>query len=110
LKLLSAVNRMKISQGQCTSQQQVHTIQRKVMEVTERLQPIQDAACKLFEEIEGRGAEMEQVVTLVEQRLEGPMNEEFLQDFSEKEALMKQQVEEARARLKDFEVELPKLE
>jgi hypothetical protein len=61
LKPLSAVERMKRSQEQCTAQQQVHTIQRKVMEVTQRLQPIQDEACQLFEEIEGRGEELEQV-------------------------------------------------
>jgi hypothetical protein len=48
------------------------------MEVNERLQPVQDAACQLFEEIEGRGAKLEQVVTSVEQRLEGPMNKEVL--------------------------------
>jgi hypothetical protein len=34
LKLLSIVERMKRSQEQCTTQQQVHTIQSKVMEVT----------------------------------------------------------------------------
>jgi hypothetical protein len=59
------------------------------MEVTQRLQPIQDAACQLFEEIEGRGEEMEQVVTSVEQFLEGPVNEEVIQEFVEQEALAK---------------------
>jgi hypothetical protein len=44
---------MKLSQEQCTAQQQVHTIQSKVMEVTQRLQPIQDEAFQLFEDIEG---------------------------------------------------------
>jgi hypothetical protein len=37
------------------------------MEVTQRLQPVQDEACALFEEIEGQGAQLEQVVTTVEQ-------------------------------------------
>jgi hypothetical protein len=51
------------------------------MEVTQRLQPVQDEACTLFEEIEGRGAELEQVVTTVEQRLEGPMTDKVIQSF-----------------------------
>jgi hypothetical protein len=38
LKPLSAVERMKISQEQSTTQQQVNAIQRKVMEVTQKLQ------------------------------------------------------------------------
>jgi hypothetical protein len=59
LNPLSAVKRMKISQEQRMAQQQVHAIQRKVMEVTQKLRLVQDAACLLFEEIEGRGAEME---------------------------------------------------
>jgi hypothetical protein len=59
LQFLLAVERMKRSQEQCTSQQQVHTIQRKVMEAIQRLQPIQDESCQLFEEIKGRGAELE---------------------------------------------------
>jgi hypothetical protein len=110
LNSLSAVERMKISQEQCTDQQQVHAIQRKVMEVTQKLQPVQDAACLLFEEIEGRGAELEKVVTLVEQCLEGPVNEAVIQDFTEQEALAQQQVEATRAKLEDFEAELPRPE
>jgi nitrogen-specific signal transduction histidine kinase len=54
LKLLSLVERMKRSQEQHTVQQQVHAIQIKVMEVTERLHPVQDEACTLFEDIEGQ--------------------------------------------------------
>jgi rRNA processing protein Krr1/Pno1 len=57
---------------------------------------MQDAACILFEEIEGRGAELKQVVTIVEQCLEGPVTEKVIQYFTEQEALAKQQVEEAR--------------
>ena len=54
------------------------------MEVTQRLQPIQDEDCQLFSEIKGRGAELEQVVTTVEQRLEGPVNKVVIQEFAEK--------------------------
>jgi hypothetical protein len=57
------------------------------MEVTQRLQPIQDEACQLFVEIEGRGEELEQVITATEQCLEGPINEVVIQEFTEKEAL-----------------------
>jgi hypothetical protein len=39
------------------------------MEVTQRLQPVQDEACTLLKEIEGQGAQLEQVVTTVEQLL-----------------------------------------
>jgi hypothetical protein len=73
---------MKRSQEQRMVQQQVHAIQSKVMEVTQRLHLVQDAACILFEEIEGRGAELEQVVTIVEQRLEEPVTEKVIQEFS----------------------------
>jgi uncharacterized protein with PIN domain len=83
LKTLSVVERMKRSQEKRTVQQQVHSIQRKVMEVTQKLQPVQDVACLLFEEIEGRGAELEQVVTTVGQCLEGPVNEVVIQEFTE---------------------------
>jgi hypothetical protein len=57
------------------------------MEVTQRLQPVQDKACQLFEKIEGRGAKLEQVVVVVEQCLEGPANETIIQEFIEQEAL-----------------------
>jgi hypothetical protein len=53
------------------------------MEVTQRLQPIQDEACQLFTEIEGRGEELEKVVTAAEQHLEGPVNEVVIQEFIE---------------------------
>jgi hypothetical protein len=45
LKPLLTVERMKRSQEQCSSQQQVHAIQSRVMEVTQRFQTIQDEAC-----------------------------------------------------------------
>jgi uncharacterized protein YggU (UPF0235/DUF167 family) len=66
------------------------------MEVTQRLQPVQDKAYQLFTEIERRGADLEQVVTAAEQRLEGPVNEAVIQEFAEQEAMAQQQVEEAR--------------
>jgi hypothetical protein len=44
---------------------------------------VQDEACTLFEEIEGQGAELEQVVTTVEQHLEGPVIEKVIQEFVE---------------------------
>jgi hypothetical protein len=53
------------------------------MEVTKRLQHVQDEAYQLFIEIEGRGVELEQVVAAIEQRLEGPMNEAVIQEFTE---------------------------
>jgi hypothetical protein len=37
-------------------------IQSKVMEVTQRLQPVQDKEFQLFTEVESRGADLEQVV------------------------------------------------
>jgi hypothetical protein len=107
LKLLSVVERMKRSQEQCTAQQQIHAIQSRVVEVTQRLQPVQDKAYQLFTEVEGQGPELEQVVTIVEQCLEGPVNDAVIQEFVEQEVIAQQQVEAARAKLKDFEAELP---
>jgi uncharacterized protein with PIN domain len=54
MKLLTAVERMKRSQEQRTVQQQITALQGKVMEVTQKLQPVQDEACKVFEEIDGQ--------------------------------------------------------
>jgi hypothetical protein len=45
------------------------------MEVIQRLQLVQDEDCMLFEEIEGQGSKLEQVVMTVEQSLEGPITE-----------------------------------
>jgi hypothetical protein len=80
------------------------------MEVTHRLQPIQDEACQLFAEIEGRGAELEQVVTAAEEHLDGLVNEEIIQEFTEQEVVSQQQVEATRANIQAVEVELPKSE
>jgi hypothetical protein len=63
------------------------------MEVNQRLQSIQDEAYQLFTEIEGRGAKLEKVVTVVEQRLEGLVNEAVIQEFTEQEAMPQQKVE-----------------
>jgi len=38
----------------------------------------------------------------VEQRLDEPVTEQIIQEFTEQEALVKQQVEEARANLEAF--------
>jgi hypothetical protein len=80
---------MKRSQEQCTTQQQIHMLQIKVMEVTQWLQPMQDKACLLFTEVEIRGAELEQVVTAAEQCLEGSVNNTVIQEFIEQEATTK---------------------
>jgi hypothetical protein len=106
LKALSVVERMKRSQEQRTVQQQIHMIQRKVMEVTQWLQPVQDKAYQLFTEVESRGAELEQVVNAAEQCLEGPVNDVVIQEFVEQEVVAQQQVEAARAKLEAFEAEL----
>jgi ABC-type Zn2+ transport system substrate-binding protein/surface adhesin len=53
LKPLSVVERMKRSQEKHTTQQHIHTIHNKVMEITQRLQPVQDKAYQLFIEVEG---------------------------------------------------------
>jgi hypothetical protein len=60
------------------------------MEVTQRLQPVQDEACTIFEEVEGQGSQLDQLFATVEQCLEGTIIEKVIQDFIEKEALMKQ--------------------
>jgi hypothetical protein len=62
------------------------------MEVTQRLQLVQDEVFQLFEEIEGQGVELEQVVAAVEHHLQGPINKLVIQEFAEKEALVQQQV------------------
>jgi hypothetical protein len=81
-------------------------IQSKVMEVTQRLQPVQEKACQLFTKVESQGAELEQIVITTEQCLEGPVNDAVIQEFTEKEVVAQQQVEAARAKLEAFEAEL----
>jgi hypothetical protein len=43
---------------------------------------VQDEACTIFEEIEGQGSQLDQVVMTVEQHLEGPVAEKLIQEFS----------------------------
>jgi hypothetical protein len=81
---------MKRSQDKHTEKQQIHTIQRIFMEVTQRIQPIQEKAYQLFIEVEGQGAEIDQFVTTTEQRLEGPINDVFIQEFIEQEDIAQQ--------------------
>jgi hypothetical protein len=52
------------------------------MEVTQQLQPLQDKACQLFLEIENQGTELQQVMITAEQRLEGPVNNALIQEFT----------------------------
>jgi peptidoglycan hydrolase CwlO-like protein len=65
MKLLTAVERMKRSQEQHTFQQHVTSIQGRVMEVMHKLQHVQDEVCKVFEEIEGQGSQLDQVVASI---------------------------------------------
>jgi hypothetical protein len=46
----------------------------------------------------------------VEQLLEGPVTEKVIQEFIEQEALAKQQVKVARAKLEAFKAALPRSE
>jgi hypothetical protein len=92
MKLLTVVERMKISQEQLTVQQHITAIQGRVMEVTRRLQLVEDKAYTFFEEIEGQGLQLDQVIATVEQILEGPVTEQVIQEFAKKETLAKQQV------------------
>ena len=89
-----------------TTQQQIHMLQSKVMEVSQRIQPVQEKACQLFTEVEIQGVELEQVVNTIEHHLEGLVYEALIYDFSEQEAVAMRQVEVAQAKLEEFEAEL----
>ena len=52
IKNLTPVERMKRFTEQHTTQQEVHTLQSKVMEVSQQLHPIQEKACQLFTKVE----------------------------------------------------------
>ena len=80
------------------------------MDVSQRLQPLQEKACQLFIELESQGDEIEQGVITIEQCLEGPLNDTILQEFIEQEVVALQQVEAARANLEAFKAELARLE
>jgi hypothetical protein len=53
----------------------------------------------IFEEFEGQGSQLDQLVVIVEQCLKGPVIEQVIQKFIEQEALAKNQVEASRAKL-----------
>jgi hypothetical protein len=53
------------------------------MEVTQKLQPMQDEACKVIEEIDGQGSQLDQVVAAVEQHLEGSVTKKTVQELTE---------------------------
>jgi hypothetical protein len=76
------------------------------MEVNQRLQPVQDKSCQLFIEVESRGVELEQVILIAEQRLEGIVNDVVIQEFTKQEAIAKKKFEAAQSNLKAFKVEL----
>ena len=76
------------------------------MEVSQRLQPVQEKACQLFIEVENQGVELEKVVSAAEQHLEGPINDTLIQEFTEQEVIALQEVEAAQAKLEMFKVEL----
>ena len=101
---------MKRSQEQRTTQQLILTLKNRVMEVTQKLQPSEKVAYLLFEEIEGQGTLLEQVVVTVEQQLEGPISKVVVREFAEQEVVAQRQVEAARAKLKTFEEKLPRPE
>jgi hypothetical protein len=48
------------------------------MEVTQKLQTVQDEACKVFKEIDGHGSQLDNVVATVEQHLKGPFTEKMI--------------------------------
>jgi hypothetical protein len=89
MKLLTAIERMKRSQEQHAVKQQITALQGKVMEVMQKLQPVQDEACKVFEEINGQGSQLDQVFAVVERCLEGPVIEQTIQKLAEQEAQAK---------------------
>jgi hypothetical protein len=60
----------------------------------------------LFEEIEGQGTVLKQVVVTVKQQLEGPISEAVIQEFVEQEAVAQRQVQAARAKIETFEATL----
>ena len=57
------------------------------MEVSQRLQLVQEKACQLFTEVEIQGVEIEQVVSSIEQHLAGPVNDALIEEFTEQEAV-----------------------
>ena len=62
-------------------------LQSKVMEVSQRIQPLQEKACQFFTEVESQTSELEQVVITIEQSMEGPVNDTVIHDFTEQEVI-----------------------
>jgi hypothetical protein len=60
------------------------------MEVTQRIQPVQDNVCMLFAEIERQGSKLKKVIITTEQHLEGPVNDTVILEFTQQEATTKQ--------------------
>jgi hypothetical protein len=87
LKSVTLVERMKRFVEKHIAQQRVHTLQSKVMDVSQRLQPLQEKEFQLFSELESQGVELEQGVITAEQHLEGPLNNTVIQEFTEQEVV-----------------------
>jgi hypothetical protein len=64
----------------------------------------------VFEEIEGQGSQLDQVVAAVEQCLEGLVTMQTIQELAEQEAQAKQQVDSTRVNLEAFKAALPRTE
>jgi hypothetical protein len=62
-----------------------------------------------FEEVEGQGSKLDQLVATVEQCLEGLVTKQVIQEFFEQEAMEKKKVKSARAKHEAFEVMFPYL-
>jgi hypothetical protein len=60
--LITSRKNEEVSRTMHSTQQKIHVIQSKVMEVSQRIQPAQEKACQLFTEVESQGTELEQVV------------------------------------------------
>jgi hypothetical protein len=56
------------------------------MEVTHKLQYVEDEFFKVFEEIDGQVSQLDQVVAVVKQHVEGPVIERIVQELTEQEA------------------------
>jgi hypothetical protein len=63
----------------------------------------------IFEEVEGQGSQLDQLVVTMEQCLEGPVTEKVIQEFSEKEDLGKKQIKELELRSIPFKERYPYL-
>jgi hypothetical protein len=53
------------------------------------MQYMQDESCKVFEDIDGHGSQLDQVVATIEQHLEGPITKNMIQELAKQEAQAK---------------------